>query len=225
MEIVLKLDNFEGPLDLLLHLIEKKKMKIAEIKISQIIDDYLEYIEEARHDNLEIKVEFLDIASELLEIKAVSILNIEKEAEKEKSLKRRLEDYKIFKEVAELISEIECEYNISYSRGEGRKITKNVPKEFDLTTLKLQDIFNSYIKYLPKDEETIEIKVEKKYSVPEEMERVKVILYSNEKTIEELFSRAENRTHLVYMFLAILDLYRDGHILIEDNNLKLLRGA
>lgn len=225
MEIVLKLDNFEGPLDLLLHLIEKKKMKIAEIKISQIIDEYLGYIEEAKHDNLEIKVEFLDIASELLEIKAVSILNIEKEAEKEKSLKRRLEDYKIFKEVAELISEIECEYNISYSRGEGRKITKNVPKEFDLTTLKLQDIFNSYIKYLPKDEETIEIKVEKKYSVPEEMERVKVILYSNEKTIEELFSRAENRTHLVYMFLAILDLYRDGHILIEDNNLKLLKGA
>lgn len=225
MEIVLKLDNFEGPLDLLLHLIEKKKMKIAEIKISQIIDEYLGYIEEAKHDNLEIKVEFLDIASELLEIKAVSILNIEKEAEKEKSLKRRLEDYKIFKEVAGIIAEIECEYNISYSRGEGRKITKNVPKEFDLTTLKLQDIFNSYIKYLPKDEETIEIKVEKKYSVPEEMERVRVILYSNEKTIEELFSRAENRTHLVYMFLAILDLYRDGHILIEDNNLKLLRGA
>lgn len=224
MEIVLKIDNFEGPLDLLLHLIEKKKMKIADIKISQIIDEYLEYLENAKNDRLEIKVEFLEIASELLEIKAVSILNLEEEEEKEKKLKRRLEDYKVFKEIAELISIVECEYNISYSRGEGRKVTKNIPKEYDLTTLKLQDIFNSYIKYLPKDEELLEIKVEKKYSVPEEMDRIKVILYSSAKTVEELFSRAESRAHLVYMFLAILDLYRDGFIEIEENRLMLLRG-
>ncbi len=224
MEIVLKIDNFEGPLDLLLHLIEKKKMKIAEIKISQIIDEYLIYIEEAKTDNLEVKVEFLEIASELLEIKAVSILSIEKEFEKEKDLKRRLEDYKVFKEVAEEISKIEKEYNISYSRGEGRKITKNVPKEFDLTALKLQDVFNAYMKYLPKDEEILEIEVEKRYSLQEEMDRIKIILYSSDKKIEELFSRAENRTHLVYMFLAILDLYRDGMILIEEENrLRLFR--
>ncbi|WP_448821719.1 segregation and condensation protein A [Cetobacterium sp.] len=224
MEIVLKIDNFEGPLDLLLHLIEKKKMKISEIKISQIIDEYLQFIEKAQSDSLSIKVEFLEIASELLEIKAISILSVEKEEEREKDLKRRLEDYKVFKEVAQKISEIECEYNISYTRKEGRKITKNIPKEFDLTTLKLQDIFNSYMKYLPKDDEILEIEVEKRYSLKEEMDRIKVILYSSEKEVIELFRRAENRTHLVYIFLAILDLYRDGIILIEgEGNLKLFR--
>lgn len=224
MEIVLKIDNFEGPLDLLLHLIEKKKMKISEIKISQIIDEYLQFIEKAQSDSLSIKVEFLEIASELLEIKAVSILSVEKEEEKEKDLKRRLEDYKVFKEVAQVISSIECEYNISYTRKEGRKITKNIPKEFDLTSLKLQDMFNSYVKYLPKDEEYLEIEVEKRYSLKEEMDRIKVILYSSEKVVLELFRRAENRTHLVYIFLAILDLYRDGVILIEgEGNLKLFR--
>lgn len=224
MEIVLKIDNFEGPLDLLLHLIEKKKMEISEIKISQIIDDYLIYIETAKEKSLTIKVEFLEIASELLEIKALSILSINKEVEKEKDLRRRLEDYKVFKEVVETISQIECEYNISYSRGEGRKITKNIPKEFDLTTLKLQDVFNSYVKYLPENNEILEIEIEKRYSIKDEMEKMKIILYSSEKTIEEFFSRAENRTHLVYMFLAILDLYRDGIILIEDGNrLKLFR--
>lgn len=225
MEIVLKIDNFEGPLDLLLHLIEKKKMKISEIKISQIIDEYLQFIEKAQSDSLSVKVEFLEIASELLEIKAVSILSVEKEEEKEKDLKRRLEDYKVFKEVAQVISSIECEYNISYTRKEGRKITKNIPKEFDLTSLKLQDMFNSYVKYLPKDEEYLEIEVEKRYSLKEEMDRIKVILYSSEKVVLELFRRAENRTHLVYIFLAILDLYRDGVILIEgEGNLKLFRG-
>lgn len=224
MEIVLKIDNFEGPLDLLLHLIEKKKMKISEIKISQIIDEYLQFIEKAQSDSLSIKVEFLEIASELLEIKAVSILSVEKEEEKEKDLKRRLEDYKVFKEVAQVISSIECEHNISYTRKEGRKITKNIPKEFDLTSLKLQDMFNSYVKYLPKDEEYLEIEVEKRYSLKEEMDRIKVILYSSEKVVLELFRRAENRTHLVYIFLAILDLYRDGVILIEgEGNLKLFR--
>ncbi|MGL5277655.1 MAG: segregation and condensation protein A [Cetobacterium sp.] len=224
MEIVLKIDNFEGPLDLLLHLIEKKKMKISEIKISQIIDEYLQFIEKAQSDSLSVKVEFLEIASELLEIKAVSILSVEKEEEKEKDLKRRLEDYKVFKEVAQVISSIECEYNISYTRKEGRKITKNIPKEFDLTTLKLQDMLNSYVKYLPKDEEYLEIEVEKRYSLKEEMDRIKVILYSSEKVVLELFRRAENRTHLVYIFLAILDLYRDGVILIEgEGNLKLFR--
>ena len=224
MEIVLKIDNFEGPLDLLLHLIEKKKMKISEIKISQIIDEYLQFIEKAQSDSLSVKVEFLEIASELLEIKAVSILSVEKEEEKEKDLKRRLEDYKVFKKVAQVISSIECEYNISYTRKEGRKITKNIPKEFDLTSLKLQDMFNSYVKYLPKDEEYLEIEVEKRYSLKEEMDRIKVILYSSEKVVLELFRRAENRTHLVYIFLAILDLYRDGVILIEgEGNLKLFR--
>ncbi|MGL5918667.1 MAG: segregation and condensation protein A [Cetobacterium sp.] len=225
MEIVLKIDNFEGPLDLLLHLVEKKKMKISEIKISQIIDEYLQFIEKAQTDNLGIKVEFLEIASELLEIKAVSILSANKEEEKEKSLKRRLEDYKIFKEVAAVISTIECEHNLSYSRGEGRKITKNIPDEFDLTSLKLQDVFNSYVKFLPKDEEFLEIEIEKRYSLKEEMDRIKIILYSTEKSIVEIFRRAENRTHLVYIFLAILDLYRDGIISIEDEgNLKLFRG-
>ena len=72
MDIVLKIDNFEGPLDLLLHLIEKKKLKISEIKISQIIDEYLGVLKEAQEENLHIKVEFLVTASELLEIKATN---------------------------------------------------------------------------------------------------------------------------------------------------------
>ena len=54
MDIVLKIDNFEGPLDLLLHLIEKKKLKISEIKISQIIDEYLGVLKEAQEENLHI---------------------------------------------------------------------------------------------------------------------------------------------------------------------------
>ena len=76
--IQIRIDNFEGPLDLLIHMIEKKKLKINEINISDIIDDYLQYINEQKNFNLKIKVEFLTMATELLEIKAYSILNQKK---------------------------------------------------------------------------------------------------------------------------------------------------
>lgn len=218
-EILLKIDNFEGPLELLLYLIDKKKLKISEVRISQLIDEYLAILERSKKDNLEIKVEFLLTASELLEIKALSILHMDEEMESEKVLKQKLEDYKIFKEVAEKINDMGSEYNISYSRGEGRKIRKIESKEYDLNSLKLEDMYNSYKKYLKvTNEEIIEIKYEKNYSVEEEIEKIKVILFEKEKSLDEIFARAENKIHLVYIFLAILDLYKEGKADIIKNN-------
>ena len=69
MELILNIDNFQGPLDLLLFMVEKKKIKIEDINISQLIEEYLEVIRAYREDNFELKVEFVLVASELLEIK------------------------------------------------------------------------------------------------------------------------------------------------------------
>lgn len=211
--ILLKIDNFEGPLELLLYLIDKKKLKISEVKISQLIDEYLAVIERSKKDNLEIKVEFLLTATELLEIKAMSVLHIDDELETEKELKQKLEDYKLFKEVTEKISTMGSEFNISYSRGEGRKIRKVESKEYDLNSLKKEDLFNVYKKHLDVvDEEFIQIKYEKNYSVEEEIGKIKVILFEKPLTLDEIFSRAENKIHLVYIFLAVLDTYKEGKI-------------
>ena len=88
--IKVKIENFEGPLDLLIHLIEKKKMDINSINISQIIDDYLSYIHTQKGLNLKIKVEFLIMATDLIEIKAYSILNRDKKIEKIEEQKAKL---------------------------------------------------------------------------------------------------------------------------------------
>lgn len=222
-EILLKIDNFEGPLELLLYLIDKKKLKISEVRISQLIDEYLAVIERSKKDNLEIKVEFLLTATELLEIKAMSVLHIDEEMETEKVLKQRLEDYKLFKDVAEKINNMGSEFNISYSRKEGRKIRKIESKEYDLNSLKKDDIFNSYKKYLKVvDEEFIEIKYEKIYSIEEEIEKIKVILFEKNLTIDEIFSRAENKIHLVYIFLSVLDLYKEGKIDIINEEERII---
>ena len=74
-EVVVKLNNFEGPFDLLLNLIEKNKMKISDINISQLIDEYLEVLKVSKKENIEIKSDFIIIASELIEIKTLNLLN------------------------------------------------------------------------------------------------------------------------------------------------------
>ena len=99
----IKLQNFEGPLDLLCHLIDKNKMNICDIKISEITDQYIEYLNKMEQMNLEITSEFLVMASTLLYLKSKSLLPSIEEDEKEISeeeLIRRIIEYKKYKEIS-----------------------------------------------------------------------------------------------------------------------------
>ena len=98
----IKIDNFEGPLDLLCHLIDKNKMDIYDIKISEIADQYIEYINAMEEENLEITSEFLIMASTLLFIKSKGHLPSEVESEEElteEQLIERIIEYKKYKEI------------------------------------------------------------------------------------------------------------------------------
>lgn len=212
-EIVFKLDNFEGPLELLIYLIEKKEVEISKVKISQIIDEYLDIMKTAQDKSLSIKVEFLIMATELLEIKAKSVLNIDKDKESEKELKRKIEQYKLFKEVTTEVRKFENEFNISYSKKDGKQITKINSKEYDLNEISLKDVFSNYKKYFEKQEkEVIEIQYEKTYSVEEQKEKIMLLIYEEEKNLDSIFELAESKSHLIYIFLALLDIYKEGTI-------------
>lgn len=99
----IKIENFEGPLDLLCHLIDKNKMDICEIKISEITEQYIQYLNEMEKMNLEIASEFLIMASTLLYLKSKSLLpKTDEEDEKElteEELLRRIIEYKKYKEI------------------------------------------------------------------------------------------------------------------------------
>jgi len=104
----IKLDNFEGPLDLLCHLVDKNKMDIHEVNISEITDQYLEYINAMQEMNLEITSEFLVMASTLLYIKSKSLLpkQVEDEGElTEEELIQRILEYKKYKEISKKLKE------------------------------------------------------------------------------------------------------------------------
>ncbi|MGL4534163.1 MAG: segregation and condensation protein A [Fusobacteriaceae bacterium] len=221
MELIFNLNNFKGPLDLLLHMVEKKKIKIEDVKISELIDEYLELIENFKKDSLELKVEFVLVASELLEIKALEIIKSQQKELKEKELKKRLIEYKVLKELASEIGKLQNEYNISYSKKEGRKIMKKPSKEILLKNLKQMDLFTHYTRYMQKlENEFLEINLEKDYSLEKESEDLYIYLAEKERTLDSVFSRAQTKTHLIYMFLSLLELYKDGHILIENEIIK-----
>ncbi|WP_320046421.1 segregation/condensation protein A [uncultured Ilyobacter sp.] len=222
--VTLKIDNFEGPLDLLLHLIDKKELEIAKIKISQLIDEYLSFLSNLKRENLSIKVEFLIIASELLEIKALSILNMREREKREEELGKRLQEYKFYKDITVKIRELENEFNIPYTREEGKKIKKTPSLEFDLSRLSIMDIFRAYSNYLEEDvRETLEINTEQKYYLQEEMKKIKEFSSEEKTNFKKIFEKAENRVHLVYILLAILELYKENLIEIEGETLKVFK--
>lgn len=104
----IKLNNFEGPLDLLCHLVDKNKMDINEVNISEITDQYIEYINNMKELNLEVTSEFIVMASTLLFIKSKSLLpkQVEDEAElTEEELIHRIIEYKKYKEISKKLRE------------------------------------------------------------------------------------------------------------------------
>ena len=220
-EVVLKLNNFEGPFDLLLNLIEKNKMKISDINISQLIDEYLEVLKVSKRENIEIKSDFIIIASELIEIKTLNLLNLDKDKEKETNLRRRLEEHKIFKEVIPKVAKLEKEFNISYSRGESKRVIKKIAKDYDLTSLTTDDIFEVYKKYFDSVDmsEVMELNLMKQYDIKEVMDNILMKVYFKKWLIDDLFLEAENKLHLIYIFLAILELYKDAKINIDNGEI------
>lgn len=219
MEIIINLENFQGPFDLLLHLIEKKKVKLSDLNISSLIEEYLSIINSVKKDNLELKVEFILIASELLEIKALELIKSQYQEEKERDLKRRLEEYAMIKEISGEISKLQNEFNVPYSKKDGKKIVKKTAKEYNLADLKQLDLFTSYQKYIDKyeEDESLKLDLEKQFSQEEETEKLIIYIYEKARTFDEIFQRAKSKLQLIYMFLSILDLYKDGTILIEKN--------
>ena len=206
-EVIVKLNNFEGPFDLLLNLIEKNKMKISDINISQLIDEYLEVLKVSKRENIEIKSDFIIIASELIEIKTLNLLNLDKDKEKETNLRRRLEEHKLFKEVVPKVAELEKEFNISYSRGESKRTIKKIAKDYDLSSLTTDDIFEVYKKYFDS------------IDMSEVMDNILMKVYSKKWLIDDLFLEAENKLHLIYIFLAILEWYKDAKINIDNGEI------
>ena len=174
---------------------------------------------EQENENLKIKVEFLVMATELLEIKTYSILNKEKKLEKIESLERRIKEYKIFKEISELFSKYEKEYNISYSRTGSQSVTEAVI-EYDISSLTMENLFKSFkqlLKNNEKKEEKLSLNLEEEFSINDAYNEIKLILENknlqeNGINFNELLKNNFTKSRIVTMFLCVLDMFKNGNI-------------
>lgn len=220
-----KLDVFEGPLDLLLHLIKDAKLDIQTIKLSEITGQYLEYINSIDLLNMENAAEFLEVAATLIEIKSKKLLPreeevIEDEEDPETLLKRRLEEYKLFKDAAEALKEIE-DVNKFYKApnkeaGDYRIVLKqmnieNLIKAFSTLLVKTQQSDPE------KNERTIE---RDRFTVEEKIFEIKSLLLNVDKlSFNSLVSDDFSRSEIINLFLALLELLKRQYITVQQNEI------
>ncbi len=226
---LLKIDNFEGPLDLLCHLIDKNKMDIYDINLSEITDQYIEYLKKQEELNLEIASEFLVMASTLLYLKSKKLLPKQEDEEEElteEELIRRIIEYKKFKEISKKLKENYLEYsNRYYKLQEEIKLPKQkLEKEYEKNTI--PDIYSNLVK---RNEEKVnqnaknieKIAITDNYTVASKVkEMYKVLIKQKRFIFNKLFSiNKRNKQEVVTAFSGLLELSRRNKVETDQKEL------
>lgn len=232
-----KINQFEGPLDLLLHLIDKNKFNIFDIPIVEITEQYLDYVNRMQEENLDVMSEFLVMAATLISIKAKMLLPREEKEEEEEEdpraeLVRRLLEYKMYKYASLELKDMNLDAEKNYYK------PATIPKEVleykeeidpadvigDVTLAKLNEIFSQVMKRtvdrvdpvrskfgtIEKDEVRIEDKME---DIRASIRGLKGI---NFKTLLEIQA---TKINIIVTFMAILELMKVGDITIRQDEL------
>ena len=229
MAIPVKLEVFEGPLDLLLHLIEREKINIYDIPIFEITNQYLEYIESLQHEDMNIASEFMVMAAELIELKSGMLLprpeleDDEFEEDPRENLIQRLLAYKQYKEITSDFRELEEERKQYYTKevSDLREYATS-DNEIHIGNVSLDDLTAAIQKFLERKalDKPLNTKITKKeYSVSVRSQEIKNVLKKKKKiNFEELFD-IYSKEYVVVTFLSILDLARKQELKIvqEDN--------
>ena len=230
----IKLDAFEGPLDLLLHLIEKNKFNIFDIPIVEITKQYLDYLDSMEEDNMDVMSEFLVMAATLISIKSKMLLPKEETEEEDPraELVKSLLEYKMYKYASSELKDMSIDAaNAFYKEETIPKEVKEVKEEIDpaeligdMTMQKLNEIFKTLLRREIDRVDPVrskfgtitreEIKLEDK--MVEIRSEVKGLKSINFKT---LLGSKRGKLNLIVSFLAILELMKSGVLMIRQDEM------
>ncbi len=227
MDYVVSLPQFDGPLDLLLHLIKEQNIDICDLNIEVITKQYLDYIHKMEELNLDIASSYLVMAAELIEIKSRILLPSNKENEEEiedpkEELINRLIEYKRYKELTEDFKQLEEQRNEFFTKLPSyADIEDDTISKFD-ESLTINDLLEAFKKFLDRREmeKPLSTKItNKEYSVSVRSREIKTILKDKKKArFEDLFEIV-TKEYVVVTFLAVLDLVKKQEIEInQDKN-------
>ena len=222
------INDFEGPLDLLLHLIKTSKMDIYDISIEKITEQYLDFIKSMKELNLDIASEYLVMASELIELKSKLLLpsnndlgEDEYEEDPKEALINRLLEYKKYKDMIDTFKELEMTRKDIFTK-EPINLRVYSDEQIDNNDMSLDDLLNALNEFLKRkeDEKPRETKITKKeLSVTQRTNQIRNVL-RNKKSVSffDLFE-IKTKEYVVVTFLSILEMAKFGEINIrqEDN--------
>lgn len=225
----IKLENFEGPLDLLCHLIDKNKMDIYDINISEIADQYIEYINQMEKMNLDVTSEFLVMSSTLLYLKSKHLLPKEQDDEEEiteEELIRRIIEYKKYKEITKKLKEnfliyskrfykMQEEIELPKQKLETEYNCKTIPEIYKAILQKNKDKINENASNIEK------IAITETYTVGEKVKEMYRALIKYKKfTFNKLFSlKKHNKAEVVTAFTGLLEMSRRSKVTTEQEKL------
>lgn len=230
------LDNFEGPLDLLLHLIKEAKLDIATVKLADITEQYLNYMQDLKNIDMDKASEFITVAATLIEIKSKKLLPVEQEVVDEEEddeaiLLRRLKEYELFKKAGQDLKGIEDINKLYRAPGKETEKVKIIMK--DMVLDQLLDAFaklltREELKKAVQNEEPKKI-VKDRFTVAEKIIAIRNFAKERRRfEFEELFTDDMTKSELINVFLALLELLKlqtvkvlqneiFGHIVITAN--------
>ena len=229
MEYKVICSDFEGPMDLLLHLIKESNIDICDISIEDITKQYLDYINKMEEMNLNVASEYLVMAAELIEIKSSYLLpkkeveeNNEYEDNPRDELIRRLLEYERYKNITEALKECEIKRNEIYTKEPSNMDEFTIKNDKIDETFTIEDLMKAFSLVLERKEfeKPLNTKItNKEYSVSERSNEIRTIL-KNRRKIEfvDLFE-TYTKDYLVVTFLSILDLAKKQELVIlQENN-------
>ncbi len=237
MELSYKLETFEGPLDLLLHLIEKNKVNIYDIPIAEITDQYLDYVNHMEEESLDVVSEFLVMAATLLDIKARMLLpkEVNEDGEEEDpraELVARLLEYKTYKYMSMELKDMELDADkVFYKAPTVPKEVERYEQPVDLDALlagvtlgKLQKIFEAVMRRQQDKIDPVRstFGTIKKEPVSLEEKIATVLDYARKHrkfSFRGMLNRQKDKTEVVVTFLALLELMKVGKIHLTQEHL------
>lgn len=222
------INEFEGPLDLLLHLIKQSKIDIYEIKLVDITEQYFNYIKEMKDLNLDIASEYLVMAAELIEMKSRFLLpkkEINEESDYEENpedeLKRRLLEYKKYKDNSIKFKELE-EHRKQYYTKMPEIINEITDKKLiNEDNISVFDLLETFKKILDKQKylKPLSTKITKKeLSLQERIAKIRSVLKTKRRVSFASLFEELNKPYVVITFLAILEMSKRNEIILKQEN-------
>lgn len=220
-----KINEFEGPLDLLLHLIKESKMNIMDIEIEKITDQYMNYLDLQEKMNLEIASEYLVMASELIELKSKLLLPNPKNEEGEEEdpreeLVNRLLEYQAYKEITKVLQDKENLRKEIYTKAP-ENISNYVEEDVSITTdVTLDDLVEAFKKYLERKKETKPLQTKitvNEVTVSSRRHDIKNLLRTKKRvSFFELFP-VVSKEYVIATFLAVLEMAKSHELTITQD--------